>query len=95
MTNPPFCAIIESKLRNKMIDREEDFNVMRSDREVFQCSSCGNIHKVDWKYKPIGDDIYVTLWCERCKGQTQQLYCGDDESDLYSLYDLNVDPRYY
>lgn len=78
-----------------MIDREEDFNGMNRDKEIFQCSCCGHINKVDDRYKPRGDTVYVPLWCERCRCQTTQLYCGDDESELYSLYDVNIDPKYY
>ncbi len=68
---------------------------MKRDKEIFQCSCCGNIHKVDEKYKPEEDQIYVSLWCERCRDQTTQLYCGDNIDDLYMLYDTNIDPRMY
>lgn len=68
---------------------------MKKDKEIFQCSCCGNISKVDSKYKPRGDIIYVPLWCEKCEGYTKQLHCGDDENDLYMLYDNNVDSRMY
>lgn len=78
-----------------MIGREEDFNAMSRDKEIFQCGCCGHIHKVDGRYKPEEEQIYVPLWCERCRDQTLQLYCGDNESELYSLYDVNIDPRYY
>ena len=68
---------------------------MSRDKEIFQCSCCGNIHRVSEKYKPRGDTIYVTLWCEKCKDYTTQLYCGDNIKDLYELYDVNIDPRMY
>ena len=68
---------------------------MRTDKEIFQCGCCGNIYKVNNKYKPRGDDIYETLWCPKCKEYTQQLYCGDDINSLYELYDLNKDLNYY
>lgn len=68
---------------------------MSRDKEIFQCSCCGNIHKVDEKYKPEDDQIYVPLWCDRCRDQTIQLYCGDDIDSLYELYDLSKDSRYY
>ena len=68
---------------------------MNTDKEIFQCSCCGTIHKVNEKYKPEEDQIYVSLWCERCRGQTAQLYCGDNESEIYELYNLNIDSRYY
>lgn len=67
---------------------------MKRDKEIFQCS-CGSIHKVSEKYKPDGDQIYVPLWCDKCKEYTQQLYCGDDDNEFYALYDVNVDPRFY
>ena len=68
---------------------------MNTDKEIFQCSCCGSITRVDSKYKPREDQIYVPLWCERCKDLKMQLYCGEDESNLYELYNLNVDSRYY
>lgn len=68
---------------------------MRKDKEIFQCSCCGNIHKVDERYKPRGDDIYATLWCQQCGEYTRHLYCGDDDNEIYALYDLNKDLRYY
>ena len=68
---------------------------MSRDKEIFQCNCCGSIHKVNEKYKPRGDDIYMTLWCQKCREYTRQLYCGDDESEIYALYDANLDSRYY
>ena len=68
---------------------------MKRDKEIFQCSCCGSIYKVDDKYKPRGDDIYEALWCSKCKEYTMQLYCGNDIDDLYELYDVNIDPRMY
>ena len=77
-----------------IIHRKGDFNVNKNS-EIFQCSCCGSIHKVDRKYKPQGYNIYVTLWCEKCKKCTTQLYCGDDEDGIYEFYDVNIDPRIY
>ena len=68
---------------------------MDGDREIFQCSCCGNISKVNENYRPRGDTTYIVLWCERCEEYTEQLYCGDDVDDIYELYDLNVDSKYY
>lgn len=68
---------------------------MSRDKEIFQCCCCGKIHKVDEKYKPGDDDIYEILWCPKCKEHTKQLYCGDDESEIYELYNVNLDSRYY
>ena len=68
---------------------------MSRDKEIFQCNCCGNIHKVSEKYKPRGDNIYRSLWCDKCKTYTKQLYCGDNPDDLYWLYNVNVDQNYY
>lgn len=68
---------------------------MSKSKEIFQCNCCGTIHKVDEKYKPRGDGVYETLFCPKCGDYTRQLYCGDDESELYSLYDVNIDPKFY
>lgn len=80
---------------NKMIEQRGGFQCMRTDKEIFQCSCCGTIHKVNEKYKPRGDIIYVPLWCDKCNEYTQQLHCGDDDNEIYALYDLNKDSRYY
>ena len=68
---------------------------MKTDKEIFQCGCCGTIHKVDSRYKPKEDIIYVPLWCDKCRSMTMQLYCGDEENGLYELYDVNMDPKYY
>lgn len=68
---------------------------MSRDKEIFQCSCCGNISRVDSRYKPRGDIIYVPLWCDKCNEYSKQLYCGDDENQIYELYDLNIDEKYY
>jgi hypothetical protein len=68
---------------------------MSRDKEIFQCSCCGSINKTDERYKPRGDDIYVILWCPKCKRYERQLYCGDSMDTLYELYNLNIDSNYY
>ena len=68
---------------------------MNMGKEIFQCGCCGSIHKVDSRYKPKDDEIYKYLWCDKCKEYTQQLHCGDNDDDLYELYDVNIDPRIY
>ena len=68
---------------------------MNTGKEIFQCNCCGSIHKASSKYKPKGDEIYRRLWCDKCGEYTWQLYCGDNEDDLYELYDINIDPRIY
>ena len=78
-----------------MISQRGGFPCMKKDKEIFQCSCCGNIHRVDSRYKPRGDIIYVPLWCDKCNEYSKQLYCGDDDSQIYELYDLNIDEKYY
>ena len=68
---------------------------MKGDAHYFQCQICGEIHQVDDKYKPKEGEIYSSLWCNRCGKTVLQLYCGTDENDIYILYNLNVDSRYY
>ena len=68
---------------------------MNKDKEIFQCNCCGTIYKVSGKYKPRGDDIYRRLWCQQCGDYTWQLHCGDNEDEIYELYNLNMDKNYY
>ena len=60
-----------------------------------QCTNCGKMHKVNIKYRPRSDDIYMTLYCSECQAMTRQLDCGRDEEQLYEFIDINVDSRYY
>lgn len=60
----------------------------------FQCEQCGKIYKTNVSH--LNDlDLYIYLYCEECKTQTKQLYCGENIEDKYLYYDLNSDPRYY
>lgn len=61
----------------------------------WQCQQCGEMHQIDDKYKPKEDRIYAKLWCEKCKTYVQMLDCGEDVVDIYEIYNLNVDPKYY
>lgn len=78
-----------------IITKEGGFQCMARDKEIFQCGCCGNIHKVDEKYKPKKNQIYVALWCEKCKKYTWQLHCGDSIDEFYALYNANLDERMY
>ena len=68
---------------------------MNGDKHYFQCQLCGKIHQVDDKYKLKEGEIYSNLWCSQCGKTVRQLYCGTEEDDIYILYNVNVDPRYY
>ena len=60
----------------------------------FQCQSCGSLHQLEVQFN-IEEDLYVQVRCEHCKKMTDHLWVGDDKSELYSMYNVNVDPRYY
>ena len=64
-------------------------------REVWvQCQSCGELHKQKIQYN-IEDDFYIKVRCPGCRDETTHLICSEDESEIYHLYNLNTDPRYY
>ena len=63
-------------------------------KEYCQCT-CGFIHKEDLRNYNIIDDIYVTMKCPRCRGETNHLLCGENEEDIYLYYDVVKDQRYY
>ena len=76
-----------------MISGEGDVDGMR--REVWmQCQSCGALHKQEVFYN-IEDEIYIKARCSGCRDDTTHLICSEDESEIYHLYNLCVDPRYY
>ena len=58
-----------------------------------QCQSCGKLHKETIQYNI--EDIYIKLCCSGCKDDTVHLICSEDDSEIYDLYNLNADPRYY
>lgn len=61
-----------------------------------QCQVCGIVHKVQSKETSISDDdLYTEVFCPKCRDGTQHLWCGEDETEIYVYYNLNVDPRYY
>ena len=63
-------------------------------REVWvQCQFCGKLHKETIQYNI--EDIYIKLHCSGCRDDTVHLICGQEESEIYHLYNLNADPRYY
>ena len=60
---------------------------------IFQCQKCGKLHKKEIKYD-IEGDLFTSLRCPICKMLTPHLWC-DNEDNIYKLFNLNVDPRYY
>lgn len=63
-----------------------------SGKTYIQCMGCGRIHMVR-QHVPI-EHLYVKMTCPKC-GHAVGLNCGSNEDDLYALYDVNMDPRYY
>ena len=59
-----------------------------------QCQCCGRLSKQEIQYN-IEDDFYIKVQCLGCRDETMHLICSEDESEIYHLYNLNADPRYY
>ena len=61
-----------------------------------QCQACGKLHKIKNKDASISDDaLYIQLHCPHCRDSTKHLNCGEDETEIYYYYNVNLDPRYY
>ena len=62
-----------------------------------QCVQCGELHKVPSKCASISDDDLYTelIFCPKCRDETKHLWCGQDETEIYIYYNVNIDPRYY
>lgn len=66
-----------------------------NNKHRYQCQVCGNLQ---WSEIPfyIEDELFTNLKCGHCKRETNHLYVGgDDGLDLYEMYNINVDPKYY
>ena len=59
-----------------------------------QCQNCGKLHKQKIQYN-IEEDFYIKVYCTGCRDDTTHLICSEDESEIYHLYNLSTDPRYY
>lgn len=69
---------------------------MNADRQEYcQCEQCGHIHKEELKNCKIIDDMYIDIWCPRCREIRAHLLCGNKEEDLYYYSDVTKDFRYY
>lgn len=65
----------------------------RRKRNTFvQCQTCGKIYQISCEVKI--DTLYITAECSEC-GHLTGLNLGDKEEEIYELYNVNVDPRYY
>lgn len=58
-----------------------------------QCQVCGHLYKT--KTQLSEDDLYIYEHCPKCRDETKNLYCGDNETEIYIYYNANLDPRYF
>ena len=79
------------QLENKMIGGS--LNVMREGQQ-YQCQICGSLQRSKEPFN-IDNDLFIKMKCKHCGKETDHLWVGEDELDLYTMYNLNVDPRYY
>ena len=85
--------ILSSQDKKQNDCRKGDCNGMS--RGVWlQCQNCGKLYKQKLQYN-IEEDVYIQTHCPGCRDETTHLICGEDENEIYSLYNLNTDPRYY
>lgn len=68
-------------------------DVMRKEQQ-YQCQICGSLQKSKEPFN-IDNDLFIKMKCKHCGKETNHLWVGEDELDLYTMYNLNVDPRYY
>lgn len=57
-----------------------------------QCQNCGKVYK--FPRIVARDKLYVQSYCPECGAETA-LNLGNKEEDIYELYNVNIDPRYY
>ena len=58
-----------------------------------QCQNCGHLHKA--KIQLSVDDLYIDVYCPKCRDETKSLWCGKDATDIYYYYNANLDQRVY
>jgi hypothetical protein len=62
----------------------------------YQCIKCGEIHSVEInKVYNLDDDIYYATYCPCCKEVVKHLDVGIDKNEIYELYDVVLDSKYY
>lgn len=61
-------------------------------RTFLQCTNCGKIYRVNERISI--ETVYVDKYCPHC-GHKRALNCGENEDDLYTLYNPGLDERYY
>jgi hypothetical protein len=69
-----------------------------------QCQVCGETHRVT--IHSLSEDnlytmahcpycLYTMIYCPHCRDETKHIWCGENETEIYCYYNLNVDPRFY
>ena len=61
--------------------------------QQYQCQICGSLQRSKELFN-IDNDLFIKMKCKHCGKETDHLWVGEDELDLYTMYNLNVDPRY-
>ena len=61
----------------------------------FQCQRCGRIHKEKIRINIDDDELFLKMECKHCRDDTEHLWVGETEIDIYQLYNSNIDPRFY
>lgn len=75
-----------------IIAKEGIFNVMNKGKQ-YQCQYCGSLR---WSKEPFNiEDLFTKMRCRHCQRETDHLYVGEDENDLYLYYNVNLDQRFY
>ena len=64
------------------------------DAVYVQCQQCGKLHRVK-EVKMSEDDLYTKLHCPRCRGDSNHLFIGTYQDDVYLYGNENLDDRYY
>lgn len=64
------------------------------DMAYVQCQVCGKLHRANVKYSS-EDDLYIQLYCPRCRDGTNHLLIGEHADDVYIYGNANLDERFY
>ena len=66
------------------------------DKVWVQCQTCGELYQVDSKKTSISeDDLYIHIFCPRCRNGTKHLLIGENREDVYRFGNIVLDERYY
>ena len=75
------------------MSRGGNLNVMNKGQQ-YQCQICGALQ---WSKESfdIEGDLFVKMKCKHCHETTSHLWVGENETDVYEMYNVNADPRFY